>query len=957
MVETDTATEALGTRILNIRTVLPPIAMLLCLSFIRWQSGVLLFHTLAELFSIVVGILMLVIVWNTRHFTKNDFLLYLGIGYFWIAILDTWHTFTLKGMPFFAIDDVEITLHFWIYTRYIEAVLLLTAPLFLKKKLNSTMMLYGMAPLVAIVSWASFSLEKPVMLTSEGLTTFKVVSEYIISLLLITSIFIYYRHRALLTNKVLVYTVTSMVLTICAELSFTLYTSINGLGFVIGHLMKFLSFWCIYQAIVQTTLREPFTILAQRSSSYDAIPHPAVVVDRNAIIYQVNKAAVLECGKDATQLIHTPVHQHFHESNILESDCKLCMAIKKGHQIDNMEIYRQYSDKWYLISLAPISSTGVNGGMVQSTTDVTRQVVASRALEKSIEELKDKEQQNEMMHKRVLHQQEAIIKISEINTLDLETSEIFAEVTKLISDGIDVERIGIWFYDPTFSQLQCIDLLTNTIGEHIRGQVIEMGNCPHYKAALESDSYIAINHAKTDTRTSEFTESYLIPHDISSMLDSAIRMKGKVLGVVCLEHVGDPREWTLDECLFVERVADQVSSILSEVELEESRLRLQNTQAVAHLGSWEIDNKLGQLYWSDETYKIFGIKKEDFIITYEGYINLVHPDDRKMLDGAFKKSIKDKLPIFEIQHRITNQKTNKIRTVYVKCTHSRNKKGDLVRSVGMIHDITERVKIEDIMIQTEKMQSVAGLAAGMAHEINNPLSIITQGIQNSLRRLDPNNSTNREIAKKAGIDGVKMYDFLEERKIITFLTAGKNAVDRAADIVKNMLLFSRKSGSTIVTTDLSELLEHTINLGASDYDMQKKYDFKFVDIKKEYDPDLPCVNCCPNEIEQVLLNLFKNALQAMEEIEAEEYTPQFHVRLIKEPDFARIEIEDNGPGIPEDVKNQIFEPFFTTKPAGVGTGLGLSVSSMIITQNHNGTFEVESEHGKGTKFIIRLPIV
>jgi len=94
----------------------------------------------------------------------------------------------------------------------------------------------------------------------------------------------------------------------------------------------------------------------------------------------------------------------------------------------------------------------------------------------------------------------------------------------------------------------------------------------------------------------------------------------------------------------------------------------------------------------------------------------------------------------------------------------------------------------------------------------------------------------------------------------------------------------------------------------------------------------------------------------MEGITADGYRPQFMIRLTKEESHVRIEIADNGPGIPTDVQKRIFEPFFTTKAVGLGTGLGLSVSYMIITQNHNGTFECQSKLGEGTKFIIRLPL-
>ena len=282
---------------------------------------------------------------------------------------------------------------------------------------------------------------------------------------------------------------------------------------------------------------------------------------------------------------------------------------------------------------------------------------------------------------------------------------------------------------------------------------------------------------------------------------------------------------------------------------------------------------------------------------------------------------------------------------------------DIKGAVIRVDNVTKRVQMESVIVQSEKMRSVAGLAAGMAHEINNPLAVITQGIQNILRRLDPSLPKNISAAAVHDIDLDKLNKFLIERKIITFLEGGREAVTRAAQIVKNMLLFARKTDSSLVMTNLAQLIDHTIELGSTDYDMKKKYDFKFIDIIKDYDPQTPPTMCCASEIEQVLLNLLKNSIQAMEEIETEGYKPQFHVRLIREKIYIRIEIEDNGPGIPKEVQSRVFEPFFTTKELGVGTGLGLSVSYMIITQNHGGTFAVESLNGQGTKFIIRLPLL
>lgn len=348
-----------------------PIILVLCLSVIRWQYGVLLFHTIAELFSVIVGVLMLVIAWNTRRFTHNDFLVYLGIGYFWIALLDTWHTFTIKGIPFFHIVDSEVTLHFWIYARTIEALLLLSASIFLTRKLNPRFVFAAGGLISVVVIWASFSLTYPVMLTDDGLTSFKIGVEFMVIALLITTMLIYISKRNLLSPKVLNYLLASLTLTIFAELFFTLYTDFNGIPFVVGHLFKFLSFWMIYQAIIHTTLTEPFSVMAQALDSYDAIPHPAIVTDNHGLISQVNNAAITMIGKSTHELFQTPIHRYFHPSNTNEESCELCHIIKKGGTLNARTVYFPDIKKWFIVSITAIKSGSTIDGMVQSLTDVT----------------------------------------------------------------------------------------------------------------------------------------------------------------------------------------------------------------------------------------------------------------------------------------------------------------------------------------------------------------------------------------------------------------------------------------------------------------------------------------------------------------------------------------------------------------------------------------------------------
>ena len=287
-------------------------------------------------------------------------------------------------------------------------------------------------------------------------------------------------------------------------------------------------------------------------------------------------------------------------------------------------------------------------------------------------------------------------------------------------------------------------------------------------------------------------------------------------------------------------------------------------------------------------------------------------------------------------------------------------------AVIRIDDVTDKVRMEEMMIQSEKMLSVGGLAAGMAHEINNPLAGIMQTadvISNRLTNLEI--PANQRAAEAAGTTMDAIHAFMEARDIITMLNRIRESGGRAAEIVTNMLSFARKSDSTFSSCDLAKLLDQTADMAGSDYDLKKKFDFRQIEIVHEYEENLPLVPCEASKIQQVLFNLLRNGAEAMQEgddedgmMKDESCKPRFIIRLAyeKERGMVRVEIEDNGPGIPDEIRRRIFEPFFTTKGEGVGTGLGLSVSYFIIVENHGGEMNVESTPGKGAKFIIKLPI-
>ncbi|CAK0766274.1 two-component system, NtrC family, sensor kinase [Gammaproteobacteria bacterium] len=301
--------------------------------------------------------------------------------------------------------------------------------------------------------------------------------------------------------------------------------------------------------------------------------------------------------------------------------------------------------------------------------------------------------------------------------------------------------------------------------------------------------------------------------------------------------------------------------------------------------------------------------------------------------------------------RVTTEKEGRsqIADVVIYPVEVNRTRGAVIR----IDDVTERVRIEQMMVQTEKMMSLGGMAAGMAHEINNPLSAILQGAQNITRRLSPFLPANRRAAVATNIDLEHLGQYLEVREITLFLANIQAAATRATRIVADMLAFSRCSEAHFAPFDITEILETVVRLAASDYDLRRHYDFRRIEIIRDYDPTLPRVPCDRTEIEQVFLNLIKNSAQALLEV-----SPPHSITLRTrcEDGYARIEVADTGSGMDDATRTKVFEPFFTTKPVGVGTGLGLSVSYFIVTEQHRGTISVTSESGRGTTFIVRLPL-
>jgi signal transduction histidine kinase len=264
--------------------------------------------------------------------------------------------------------------------------------------------------------------------------------------------------------------------------------------------------------------------------------------------------------------------------------------------------------------------------------------------------------------------------------------------------------------------------------------------------------------------------------------------------------------------------------------------------------------------------------------------------------------------------------------INVESSNSRDEIGELADSFNkMAFELDTRAKAlheaQSALIQSEKLAAFGQLGAGIAHEVKNPLAGILGFAQLSLRKVEKDNPLHKNL-----------------------LTIEKET-KRCKTIIDNLLKFARQEKVAFELTNINDVVEESISI------MDHQLGIHKVKVKKELAVDLPQIMSNGNQIQQILMNFMLNAEQAMN---GEPGLITFTTHLLNESTM-ELRIQDNGPGIPEDIQAKIFDPFFTTKPAGKGTGLGLSVSYGII-KDHKGDIRVESTPGQGTTFVITFPI-
>ncbi|MCL1470898.1 GAF domain-containing protein [Argonema antarcticum] len=648
------------------------------------------------------------------------------------------------------------------------------------------------------------------------------------------------------------------------------------------------------------------------------------------------------------------------------------------------------------------------------------------------------------------------------------------EITEIATRTLNVEWVSVWFYNEDKSAMCCGNLYKLTANQHSDGLELRVDDYPNYFKALNAEQTIAAVDANTDPRTQEFSESYLIPLGISSMLDVPITHQGRVEGVICLSHQGTPRNWTLDEQNFASYLAQIVAlamesrdRILAQEALHKQlkRERLVGTMLDRIRSSLNLESVLQtsvdevrQFLQTDRTivYRFnpdwsgfvvvesvgkdwmptleMDIQDNCFLEKYvplykEGRIGAISDVENSSLNLCHIKLLRQLqvkanlvIPILQAEEATQNPKCGgttknqcnlwglliahhcsssrewqefeieclkelnvQLAIALQQCTLFEQAQTELsdrkqAEAALRLSEAREREKARQLevtlrqlkstqaqIVQSEKMASLGQMVAGVAHEINNPVSFIygnvTPAIEYShylLNAIDLYQQHYPEppAAIKEQIEAVE-FDFIKE-DFIKLLESMKTGAERIKQIVLSLRNFSHLDEADRKPANLNQDIESTLMILQHRLKPQPRR--CAIEVIREYGK-LPLVECYPGQLNQVFMNLLSNAIDALEERLQRDpnFTPQIRICTEVKNNLdkshiksAIVRIADNGAGISEEVKQRIFDPFFTTKPVGKGTGLGLSISHQIIVEKHQGRLECYSQLGQGTEFLIEL---
>ena len=503
-----------------------------------------------------------------------------------------------------------------------------------------------------------------------------------------------------------------------------------------------------------------------------------------------------------------------------------------------------------------------------------------------------------------------------------EACRLAAEVT---AHALGVARTSIWLLDETGSHMVCHAAYDAAADRHSTLEPIPIADHPAYVSALDADRAVDACQLLDET----FVRDHLTPFGITTTLDAAIRKSGRLVGLVSSDHIGPTRRWHADEVSFAAAIADQMAHALMQSERQEVDRGIRDREKfltaivenIPPLIFVKDAKELRYLRFNRAVEESLGYSRDELLGKTDH--DIFPPAAADQFRCSDLHTLRNGVPL-DLAEDCAVDMHGTTRMLHTKKIPILDKHGSPEYLLGIAEDVTERRGMEAQLRQTEKMSALGELIAGVAHELNNPMTGVL-GFAQLLGRMP-------------GLPD----------KALRYLERIGQEAERATKIVRNLLAFARKREPARRPIALEDLVNRVLDLRA--YEMQVSN----VTVERRLRGDLPLIWIDDDQMQQVFMNIVINAEQAMIESHG-----RGRLEVETDRDLDRdslvVRFTNDGPAIPAEVRERIFDPFYTTKPEEQGTGLGLSISYGIV-QQHGGTIHVDSDAERGTTFIVTLPV-
>lgn len=577
--------------------------------------------------------------------------------------------------------------------------------------------------------------------------------------------------------------------------------------------------------------------------------------------------------------------------------------------------------------------------LLERSLELTSQELLERnaQLRRDVAERARRERVQRDRAERLRLQNEALVELAKSHKLtEGDLAAAVRSITEMAARYLDVSRVSVWLFNEDRSAIRCFDFYDLYAHTHTNGLELLAADYPGYFHAVERNRTIAADSAQTHPDTLEFTESYLVPNGITSMLDASIRRSGAILGVLCHEHVGPERDWSLEEELFAASLADMISLAMegsdrrrAELELARSLALLEATFESVADGILAVDHNKRVVSYNQRFIEMWCMS-EDILASREcdrviGF-TLEHVKDPEGFLSA----------IYEVQSDPDRESADEVELrdgrVFERVSRPQKTGGVSTGRVWSFRDISESRRAQEELLRAKRLEAAGQLAGQIAHDFNNLLTPLV-AYPALMRRLFPVDEKTERVLKEM-----------------------EQSAKQIVDINQQLLTLGRRGHFNVEVFDPNELIESAIRALEIAEGVQ---------IDRQLASDLRPVSGGPAQIMRVLTNLICNAIDAMGGFgKLRVTTGNVHLQgslrrysHVVEGDYVCIRIADSGQGIPLEIQEKIFEPFFSTKKTDKkrGSGLGLSVVHSVL-EDHRGYIDLESAPGQGTAFSLYFPV-